>query len=54
VPWHLKPACSVTAGSQTLPDGRGRYWVRAQRAPGRDTPDVGLVVQPPRVLVGAL
>jgi DAPG hydrolase PhiG domain len=28
VPWELKPASSATAGSETLPDGRKRYWVR--------------------------
>ena len=28
VPWDLKPAFSATAGSQTLPDGRERYWVK--------------------------
>jgi hypothetical protein len=28
VPWDLKPISSATAGSQTLPDGRKRYWVR--------------------------
>lgn len=28
VPWDLKPISSATAGSQTLPDGRKRYWVK--------------------------
>lgn len=28
VPWDLKPISSATTGSQTLPDGRKRYWVR--------------------------
>jgi hypothetical protein len=28
VPWDLKPISSATAGSETLPDGRKRYWVK--------------------------
>lgn len=28
VPWGLKPISSATAGSETLPDGRKRYWVK--------------------------
>jgi hypothetical protein len=48
VPWDLKPMSSATAGSETLPDGRNRYWVKHSVLKGRDTPGVGLVVQPSR------
>jgi DAPG hydrolase PhiG domain len=28
VPWDPKPVSSASAGSETLPDGRKRYWVK--------------------------
>jgi hypothetical protein len=47
VPWDLKPISSTTVGSETLSDGRKRYWVKHSVLKGV-TPDAGLVVQPPR------
>jgi hypothetical protein len=37
-PWDLKPISSATAGGETLPDGRKRYWVKRSALKGVTPP----------------